>query len=117
MSIGYKDGSFSENMPVDEALEKFKKQLFEAQSEDMLRHIDGKRPKALHVGTEEELNDLKARSFWPQEEKPESDLQAQIDELREKVELLEGSKSSVIEIPTKEQVRQFIKEDLLKKKK
>ena len=118
MTIEYRDGSFSENMPVDEALEKFQKQLIDAQNEDLRRHVEGKQPRALHIGTDEELNKLKTKSLsWiPPEEKQELDLQAQIDELREKVESLELPKSNLIEIPTKEQIRQFVREDLINRR-
>lgn len=106
MSIEYRDGRFSKNMPLDEAIRRF-----QGESEREPEYL-----KALHIGTEEELNDLKSRSIWNmiEEDEKEVDLQSQINELRGRVDAMEQSKSTLIEIPTQEQIRQFVKSSLIK---
>jgi len=70
MSIQYRDDSFSENMPVDEIFEKFKSQL-----------IAGEPVKALHVGSIEELEEVKNA----------------VDKL----------KSSLINLPNRDEIQKF----------
>ena len=89
MSIEYRGGTFSKNMPIMEAFKYFEKEM--VRCPDQL--------KALHVGTEEELDELKESQTWKPEEK-EQKLQEQIDELKLAVEDLKPVKSRYIHIPT-----------------
>lgn len=96
MSIEYRDGSFSENEPVEFATKKFFKEL----------QLDDRGIKALHIGSEDELNRIKKKKK----------LEAEIESLKERIEVLEEQKitSEVIVIPTKVQIDNI--KELLEKK-
>lgn len=88
--LEYRNGEFSENMDLESAMEKFQNAL----TEDPFTF------KALHVGTEDELNEIRRGSVYPPEEEKGEDLQSQIDDLKAAVEDLKPVKSSLIHIPT-----------------
>lgn len=84
MSVQYRDGSFSENMPIDEAFEEF------------TRAIRDETARALHVGSEKELDHIKQKKK----------LEDQVTELSERLEKLEQPpvKSSSVVIPTRDEM-------------
>ena len=92
--LEYRDGRFSENMDIESAMTKFRKAI----SDDQF----GEDPftiRALHVGTEEELNEIRLReAYHPESDKV--DLQTQINDLKEQLEAIKPVKSSFIHIPT-----------------
>ena len=89
--LEYRDGTFSPELPINEAFEKFWNELEE-----------GKDIKSLHVGTKEELEEIRNRKTFSviDEHAHKGDLQAQIDDLKAAVEDLKPVKSSYIHIPT-----------------
>ncbi len=87
--LEYRNGEFSENMDIEKAFKKFQNALEE----------DPFTLKALHVGSEDELNEIRLRkAYHPESDK--GDLQAQIDDLKETLEAMKPVKSSYIHIPT-----------------
>ncbi len=90
--LEYKDGRFSENMDIEKAFSKFQN----AMEEETFPF------KALHVGSEEELNDIrKKKSFSMMDEHAHTkDFQTQIDDLKEQLAELNPVKSQYIHIPT-----------------
>jgi archaellum component FlaC len=86
MAIQYQDKTFSENMHFDKAMEKFM---------DEMDRFDNP-ARSFHVGTDEELNNLKA----------EKAIEERLNFLEEKVEEFETEtkKTSSIFAPTKEQI-------------
>lgn len=89
MSVEYIDGSFSENMPAEEAFRQFA-QAFE----------DGT-ARALHVGTEVELNKIKKKRS----------IEEELETLKMQVKALQEppTKSEHIVIPTKDEIIQFLR--------
>ena len=95
--LEYRNGEFSENMDIESALAKFQNALTE----------DPFTLKALHVGTEEELNEIRLRkAYHPESDK--GDLQAQIDDLKETLEAMKPVSSPYIHILS-EQEREVAK--------
>jgi len=90
MSIEYIDGSFSENMPINDALKKLKDA------------IDDGSARALHIGTEKELNAIKHRKSIEQEL---SDLKGRLEKLEEP-----PVESSTVVIPTRDEVIGLLRE-------
>ena len=86
MCIEYRDGTFSPDLPIDDAFDKF-----------WTEFENGLPVKSLHVGTEKELDEIRENR----------DLQSQIDELNEKVEGIEPIKSDLIDILTDDQIKAF----------
>lgn len=84
-----RNGEFSENMDIENAMAKFQNALTE----------DPFTLKALHVGTEEELDEIR-RGYKYHPESDKGDLQVQIDDLKEQLEAMKPVKSSFIHIPT-----------------
>lgn len=86
MAIQYRDGSFSETMPIAEALEKFIEEIDNVQ--------------ALHVGTENEIAHVKKRK----------ELGEQVAELSKRLDKLETKpvQSDKIIIPTKDEMIQVL---------
>ena len=96
--LEYRNGEFSENMDLESAMEKFQNALTE----------DPFTLKALHVGTEDELNEIRiGKAYHPGLDK--GDLQTQIDDLKEQLEAMKPVKSSFIHIPT-DQERKVLKD-------
>ena len=95
MCMEYRDGTFSENFEQSEIFARLQQEF----------DRDPFRLKALHVGTEDELNELK--SWKPELES--QDLQSQIDELKEQLKELAPTKSQFIHIPTLEEREAFEK--------
>lgn len=86
--IQFRDDTFSDAMPVDEAFDKFKEFATVGEA------------KALHVGTRAEL--LKV--------KEEADQQTQINDLKDRlasIENMEPIRSDVLHIPSNEDVLRF----------
>lgn len=91
MSIQYQDNTFSPNMDFESALEKFQNEVC---------RIDNP-AKALFVGTEEELEEIKG----------EKTLGFRVGELEEMMETLKPEKESEsILKPTKEQIEHVMNE-------
>lgn len=94
--LEYRDGHFSENMDIESAIAKFQNAL----TEDPF----GEDPfiiRALHVGTEDELNEIRNRGKFKLElPKDTGSLQSQIDELKEQFKEMKPVKSLYIHIPT-----------------
>ena len=87
MAIQYDDGTFSGNMPFEEAL----KQFTEARD-------DGIFYKALHQGTSAELDEVKKKA----------NVQSRIDELEDRLDKLEVDKIDTnLIIPSKDEIRRF----------
>lgn len=84
MSIEYRDGTFSDNMPSQEALEKFEKEMTTG------------RVRSLHIGSERELDAIKE----------EKNLKQDIGELKTRLEALEEGpvESSSVIIPTRDEM-------------
>lgn len=91
MSIQYTDGSFSENIPIDKAVKKFQDA------------IDQGNARALYVGTENELEQIKKRKL----------LEDQITELSTRIEKLENGpiKSEIIIIPTRDEILKTLRKE------
>lgn len=87
MSTQYRDGTFSETLPLNEALPNFMKEMERNQNN----------LKAFHVGSFEEIEEVKTKAT----------LQSQIDLLAEKMESMEPITSDLIHIPNKKEVKQF----------
>ncbi len=96
--LEFRDGEFSENMDIERAMAKFQNALEE----------DPFNLKALHVGTPEELDDIRKRPTFKLDEESQ-DLQSQIDDLKEQVKELKPVKSQYIHIPT-DQERKVLKD-------
>jgi exonuclease VII small subunit len=92
MSVQYRDGSFSETMPFDEAVEEFQKAL------------DLNTARALIVGTEDEIGQIKNRKA----------LEDEIAELSARVTELEDGpiKSEKVIIPTRDEVLKALRKEL-----
>ena len=88
MSIQYQNDSFSENMPIPEALEKFHEAIESGQA------------KALHIGSELELQKVKRNV----------DMQSQIDDLTAALGDMKAEQSKIIAMPTDKQVSEFAKQ-------
>ena len=85
MSIQYEDGHFGETLPADEAIDKLKEQL-------ELNVVP--RPKALHLGTERELEEIKHKSS----------IVERLDKLESKISCMEAEKRGVLKIPTLDEI-------------
>ena len=93
MAIQYTDTVFSENMPVDKAIEKM--------NDLIARNIPFQ---ALHVGTDRELTERKMDLIG------KSELQKQIDDLKEQFERANIKPvSKLLHIPTEDQIKEFMK--------
>ena len=91
MSIEMVNGTFtSPEVFDDDLIDRFKKLANEGEA------------RALHVGTWEELN-IKTGA----RKKEEEDIQAQMNELREKVEMFEKREISPIKFPTFDEIEKF----------
>lgn len=90
MSIEYKDGTFSNNMPINEAFEKF------------IESIDEGTAKALHVGTNRELNEVKRKKS----------IEDQIKDIDRRLSAVEEDpvESEVLVIPTKDEIINVLRE-------
>ena len=89
MALQYDDTHFSENMPLDKAVKELNKRL-----EERLP------VQALHIGTNEKLNEIKKKA----------DLSKRLDELQSRIDDIEKpTKSELIYEPTKEEVDKFKK--------
>lgn len=89
MAIQYTDTEFSENMPFDEAMEKFTECL-----------KNGTPAQALHVGTVAELNERKANA----------DLKGRLEKLEQEVkeqQSVSTLKSDTIILPNREELKAF----------
>jgi len=93
MSIQYTDGSFSDNMPIDFALEEFQHAL------------DVGTARALFVGNDRELNAIKNKKK----------LEEQIQDLSSRIDSLETSpiKSETIIIPTKDEMVKALRNKII----
>ena len=87
MAIQHKDGSFSETMQLDKAIEQFKTGI-----------ENGDSIKALHIGTFAEI----------EEEKGKADLEKRFTQLEQMVKDLTPAKT-FLEIPTPDQIKKFAK--------
>jgi hypothetical protein len=92
MSVQYTDGSFSETMPFDDAVEKFQEAL------------DLNTARALIVGTEDEIEQIKTMKT----------LKDQIAELSARVDKIEDGpiKSKNVVIPTREEMLKALRGEL-----
>jgi hypothetical protein len=88
MATEYRDGSFGETKPLKEAIEDFSKALEDGTA------------KALHVGTPEEIEQVKARK--------QADPAKEIEELKKRMDALESEKKSPIRVPTWEEVNKVL---------
>lgn len=86
MSIEYRDGSFSPNLPISDAFEKFWTEIEE-----------GIPIRSLHVGSEKELDEVREKA----------NIQTQLDELSAKVDSIEKPKSDFVHFPTQEEIKQL----------
>ena len=87
MSIQYRDKSFSETMPFDKIMKRFIQEMEE-----------GAEIKALHFGTVQEL----------EAEKEKQAIEDRVEQLERSVKEL-SPVSTTLEIPTREEVRKFVK--------
>jgi hypothetical protein len=85
MSTQYKDGSFGETLPIDEAMEEFKKAMDSGLAQTFL------------VGTEQEVNARKDRMKE----------QINIDDLADRISELEAKQNRTIEIPSLREMEQL----------
>ncbi len=85
--IERRDGTFTENMTLENAFDMFKQQMEDEPSKF----------KALHVGSEKELDEVREKA----------DMQTQLDKLSAKVDSIEKPKSDFIHIPTQEEIKQL----------
>lgn len=94
MAIQYKDGSFSENMSIQEAMEKFKLDLAEGTARSLI------------AGTENELNQVKRKKS----------VEDKIDELTERLEAVERGTivPDIVSIPTQDEIIHVTKGDFSK---
>ena len=94
MSIQYRDDSFSETLPIKEAMKRLN---FEVENNFPI--------KAFHVGTPSEIEKVKEKQ----------ELTKRMDELEEKVKELSPIKTTLI-LPTEEEIRALksIKKELYK---
>ena len=93
MATEYKDGTFGETLPFDEAMEEF----LEAREEGIA--------KALHVGSYDEIEKEKAKKdFW-------RDVEKSIEELSDRVDNLEENNKDdgLIEKPSVSEMKQILK--------
>ncbi|MES9841246.1 MAG: hypothetical protein ABW134_11890 [Candidatus Thiodiazotropha endolucinida] len=86
MSVQYRDGSFGETKAIQEAMEEFE------------TAIDAGTAKALHIGTPEEIEELKAQV----------DMADRIEAMEGRLRDIEAMNSSIIETPTHEQLKKIL---------
>jgi hypothetical protein len=86
VSIEYRDGNFSEALPLEEALRRF--------SEEALCGVG---VRALHVGSVEELDAIKSRAT----------LSERLTALEEKIKDIEPLRPGLVLIPTTEESQRF----------
>lgn len=84
MSVQYTDGSFSDNMPIDEACEEFQRALDEGTA------------RALFVGSEKELDRIKKKKS----------LEDEVEEIKNQIRELQASpvESETVIIPTRDEL-------------
>lgn len=92
MSVEYKNGTFGETRPIDEALEEF------------VDAIDGGTAKALHVGTYTEIEKEKAKADFRR------DIRKSMEELSDRVDELEED-DSIIKPATPEEIAKITKHE------
>ena len=97
--LEHRDGHFSENMDIENAMAKFQHALTE----------DPFTLKALHVGNDDELDAVRNFRNICDLEPDKEDLQSQIDDLKKQVKELKPVKSQYIHIPT-DQERKVIQD-------
>lgn len=96
MATQYKDGSFSETLPVDEAFE------------DFLDAVEEGKAKAFHVGSYDEIEQEKAKQdFYRDVQKSIKELNDRLDEVEAD---LEKQEDSFIEKPTVSEMRKILKD-------
>jgi hypothetical protein len=88
MAIEFKDGTFSKTRPLPEVIE------------DFMAAVGDGTAKALHVGTPEEIEEVKAEK--------QADPMKEIDELKKRIDVLEADKEGPIRVPTREEVNKVI---------
>jgi len=93
MATEYKDGSFSETLPIDDAMKEF------------AEAIDNGTAKAFHIGSFDEVEKSKAaKDFW-------KDIQKSMDELTERLDELEKDES-IIKPATPEEITKVLKDGI-----
>lgn len=86
MAIEYKDGRFSATMQYEDLMSEF---YFSLDHGDDVR--------AIHFGTPSEIEEVREKA----------DLQTQIDELRAMIGEKQGPQSSVVDIPTADEIKLY----------
>ena len=91
MSTEYKNGTFGETLPIDEAMEQFAQDVHDGTA------------KALHVGSYDEVEETKAAADFKR------DIQKSMDELTKRIDELQQEGESIIKPATPEQIAKIIK--------
>jgi len=97
-----KDGSFGPFETIEDGMKHF---------QGMIERADY--PKALHIGTKVELDEIRSQSL--QEYRPDQEEKAikqRLADLEAKVSSMEQPKSSLIHLPTQQEIMQIVKDDL-----
>ena len=92
MSVEYKDGTFGDTLPIDDAMKEF------------VNGIEQGTVKALHVGSYEEVEESKAKADFHR------DIKKAMDELSKRLDDVENTEESIIKPATPEQIAKIIKE-------
>ena len=90
MSVEYKDGTFGDTLPIDDAMKEF------------VDGIEQGTVKALHVGSYEEVEKNKAKTDFHR------DIQKSMDELSKRLDDVENTEESIIKPATPEQITKIL---------
>ena len=85
MTVQYRDGTFGETLPLSEAMEKFKDA------------VDAGTAKSLHVGTQEEIDQVKEEQI----------MKYKLSSINDRLKDLEAKNSSIIDAPTLNEIKKF----------
>jgi len=93
MATEYKDGTFGETLPIDDAMKEF------------IEAVEDGTAKALHVGSFDEVAEEKAKTDFKR------DIQKSMEELSKRVKDLEAD-DSIIKPATPEQIAKVLKDGI-----